>query len=151
MQATLFFEQAKKELHLPQDTKLTSAYQFGGDPDKLAKLVLHRIKTATSSAFDLYEGEETDPIPKAGGYDVILDSQNNPICVTITDYVKVIPFKNVDSYHAYREGEGDKSLNYWNKIHRDFFEKEFQEEGKIFNPLTSNVVIEEFHIIYPKK
>lgn len=48
------------------------AWQFGEEPDKLAQLVLKGIKTATSSAYDLYEGE---PLPQVGSYDILMDSQ----------------------------------------------------------------------------
>ena len=41
------------------------AWPFGGAPDKLADLVLQRIKTATCSAYDLYQ-IENEPLPQAG-------------------------------------------------------------------------------------
>ena len=60
------------------------AWQFGGDPDKLADLVVKGIKTATASAYDLYfvEGEE-EPVPEEGMFSVILDSCDEAVCVII--------------------------------------------------------------------
>ena len=49
------------------------AWAFGGALDKLAKLVMQGVKTATCSALALYE-YENEEIPKVGDYSVILDS-----------------------------------------------------------------------------
>lgn len=67
------------------------AYSFG-DPesaDYIADLVKNGIKTATSSALELYE--ENERIPQVDDYNVILDSQNLPICVTQTKVVEIVP------------------------------------------------------------
>lgn len=81
------------------------AYSFG-DPesaDYIADLVKNGIKTATSSALELYE--ENERIPQVGDYNVILDSQNLPICVTQTKVVEIVPFNQIMVEHAYHEGE----------------------------------------------
>ena len=33
----------------------------------------------------------------------------------------------VSEEHAYKEGEGDRSLAYWRAVHEEFFTKEFEE------------------------
>ena len=45
------------------------AWSFGAEADLLAKLVVQGEKTATASAYPLYE-LENEPLPKAGAYDV---------------------------------------------------------------------------------
>ena len=50
--------------------------------------------------------------------------------------------------HAYKEGEGDKSLAYWRQVHEDFFKDCFGEAGLAFTP-DSKVVLEEFRKVYP--
>ena len=77
------------------------AWAFGSDSDGLAQLVADGIKTATASGFDLYflEGEE-EPLPKEGDYSVILDSQDNAVCVIRTVATRVLPFDEVDADHA---------------------------------------------------
>ena len=145
-----FFNQAKQALHLPADTPLQSAYQFGADPDTLADLVLTGTKTATTSAYDLYEPDEA--LPQAGAYDVILNSQDKPICVTFTDSVEIKPFREVGADHAYHEGEGDRSYDYWRQVHVEFFIKEYADEaGQVFDPDTAQMVLERFHVVYPVK
>ncbi|RRK09691.1 ASCH domain-containing protein [Lactiplantibacillus garii] len=144
-----YFEQAKRALHLPVETKLQSAYQFGVDATELAQLVLTGTKTATTSAYDLYETNE--PLPQVGAYDVILDGQQNPVCVTKTDHVTIQPYLAVNAQHAFNEGEGDRSLSSWRRAHTTFFRQEYQTEGHQFNPQTAQMVLEQFHVVYPAK
>ena len=65
------------------------AYSFGdpGSADYIADLVKNGIKTATSSALELYE--ENERIPQVGDYNVILDSQNLPIINAIFSVISI--------------------------------------------------------------
>ena len=123
------------------------AWAFGVESDLLADLVLKGEKTATASAYDLYtlEGE---PLPQEGTFDIILDSQNQAVCIVEITKVSVEPFSQVSAQHAYKEGEGDKSLTYWRQVHEDFFTDCLGEAGLIFRP-ESKVVLEEFRKVYP--
>ena len=56
------------------------AWAFGAEPDLLAQLVLDGVKTATASAYDLYE-VDNEPLPQVGSYDVILDSHDEAVCI----------------------------------------------------------------------
>ena len=123
------------------------AWAFGEEPDLLADLVLSGEKTATASAYDLYalEGES---LPQEGTFDVILDSQNQTVCIVEITRVSVQPFNQVSAQHAFKEGEGDKSLTYWRQVHEDFFTDCLGEAGLTFTP-ESKVVLEEFRKVYP--
>ena len=57
-------------------TGIYEVWAFGEAPDKLASLVKDGIKTATCSAYDLYEAED-ESLPVVGEYSVILDSQES--------------------------------------------------------------------------
>lgn len=142
-----FFKQAKIALKLPVETPMQSSYQFGADPDTLAQLVLTGTKTATTSAYDLYETDE--PLPQVGAYDVILNAKNIPICVTKNDTVTITPYAEVGADHAYHEGEGDRSYTYWRKAHDAFFSQEYVAAGQAFDPATAKMVLERFHVVYP--
>ena len=122
------------------------AWAFGDAQDKLADLVLHRIKTATCSAYCLYEMEGED-IPKVGEYSVILDSLDNAVCIVKTTKVYLCPFDQVSPEHAYKEGEGDRSLAYWRRIHEEFFADELKPAGMEFNTKMI-LVCEEFEVVY---
>ncbi|BAN75699.1 MULTISPECIES: ASCH domain-containing protein [Lacticaseibacillus] len=142
-----YFTQAKQALGLSRSTPLQSAYQFGAEADKLEALVLAGKKMATASARDVYAVDE--PLPQTGAYDVILNASNEPVCVTYTDAVEVQPFLAVTADHAFREGEGDRSLAYWRQVHEAFFKGEYVEAGKPFDPATARIVLESFHVVYP--
>ena len=123
------------------------AWAFGVEADTLAGLVLKGEKTATASAYDLYAVED-ESLPQEGTFDVILDSQNQAVCIVEITKVFVQPFHQVSADHAFKEGEGDKSLAYWRQVHEDCFAEWLREAGLIFTP-ESKVVLEEFHKVYP--
>ena len=122
-------------------------WAFGGAPDALAELVLNGIKTATASAYPLYE-QEQEPLPKAGDYSVILNTKGEAVCIIRTTKVYVVPFREVSADHAFREGEDDRSLESWRKVHRDFFTREMNDEGLSFDE-DMPVVCEEFMRVDP--
>ena len=123
------------------------AWAFGGAPDKLARLTLDGIKTATASAYPLYE-LEGEALPKAGEYSVILDSKDEAVCIIQTTNVYVVPFAEVTEEHAYLEGEGERSLAFWRRVHEEFFTECMQEAGLVFTS-RMKVVCEEFQKVYP--
>lgn len=123
------------------------AWAFGGDPDQLARLVLGGVKTATASACPLYE-QEGEPLPRAGEYSVILDAAGEAVCVIRSTKVTVIPFHQVSPEHAWKEGEGDRSLDYWRQVHEEFFRAELTAAGMTFTE-EMPVVCEEFERLYP--
>lgn len=125
-----------------------SAWAFGGEPDLLAGLVLAGEKTATASAFPLY-AYENEALPETGEYSVVLDSRDQAVCVIQTTKVYIVPFTEVTAEHAFKEGEGDKSLSYWRQVHQQFFSDCLKEDGMVFTP-DMNVVCEEFKVVFPR-
>ena len=123
------------------------AWAFGDDADLLADLVNQGIKTATASLHMWYD-LENEPLPQEGEYSVILDSREQAVCVIRCTKVSVFPFCEVDSEHAFREGEGDRSLSYWRQVHERFFSEELKTIGKAFAE-SMDVVCEEFIKVYP--
>ena len=119
------------------------AWAFGDNADTLAGLVLSGEKTATSSLLCWYSPEE---LPTEGQYSVILDSCDRAVCVIRTTKVYTVPFDGVGADHARKEGEGDRSLDYWRRVHEAFFRKELGEIA--FDP-SMDVVCEEFIRIFP--
>ena len=113
----------------------------------MADLVLRGEKTATASAYDLYAIDD-EPLPREGTFDIILDSQNQAVCIIEITKVSVEPFNQVSADHAFKEGEGDKTLAYWHQVHEDCFAEWLREAGLTFTP-DSKVVLEEFRKVYP--
>lgn len=122
------------------------AWSFGEAPDKLAELVVQEIKTATCSAYDLYQAEGK-PIPKVGDYSIILNSDGEAVCIIKTTTVYLTEFNKVSSEHAYKEGEGDRSLDYWREVHINFLTNELASVHQLFDE-NKKVVCEEFEVVY---
>lgn len=132
---------------LPVETRF-EAWQFGGAPDYLVALVMQKIKTATASGYDLYFlPGEAEELPRIGEYSVIEDSVGQAVCVIRTIKTTVVPFDEVGSEQAYKEGEGDRSLMYWRKVHEEFFKEDFAGCGVKFD-LKSKILCEEFELVY---
>lgn len=119
------------------------AWQFGEKVDCLADLVIRGENTATSSLFQSYKLENVE-IPKVGDYSVILDSSNNAVCIVRNTSVNIYKFGEVPEIIAYKEGEGDKTLNYWRKVHKSIFSNIL---GNSFNNDTL-IVCEEFEVVF---
>jgi uncharacterized protein YhfF len=131
-----------------QKSGLTCEYEawaFSDAPDKLASLVQEGIKTATCSSYDLYVAEN-EPIPKVGDYSIILDSKDNAVCIVRTSKITICPFKDVTAEHAFKEGEGDRSLEYWRRVHKEFLESELGTIGMAFSE-DAKVICEEFELV----
>ncbi len=123
------------------------AWAFGADADSLAQLVFRGIKTATASAYPLY-AVDGEALPAVGEYSVILDSRDKAVCIIRTTKVFTLPFREIGTEQAYNEGEGDRSLEYWRRVHREFFTKCMSEAGLEFSE-DMPVVCEEFELVYP--
>lgn len=122
------------------------AWPYGSAPDELAELTQKGIKTATASAYELY-GLENEPLPAPGDFSIILDSEGEAVCIIRTTRIDIVPFDEVTADFAWKEGEGDRSLQYWRKVHIDFFEEEYTRHGMTFNEKIK-VVCEEFERVY---
>jgi uncharacterized protein YhfF len=122
------------------------AWAFGGAPDKLAGLVMSGGKTATCSSLALMR-HEGEPMPRPGDYSVILDSAGEAVCVIRTTRAYVETFERVTGEHAFREGEGDRSLDCWRQIHMEYFSEELGAVGLPFDE-RSELVCEEFELAY---
>ena len=123
------------------------AWAFGCDADQLAALVLEEKKTATAGLRIWYVLEKLE-LPGEGSYSVVLDSEDNAVCIIRTTRVSVTPFCEVGADHAWKEGEGDRGLAYWRKVHQEFFSEELKAIGMAFDP-SMDVVCEEFLRVYP--
>lgn len=119
-----------------------AAWQMGDSPElasKLADLIKKGIKTATCGSFALYSQDVS--APRVGSYNIILDGQNVPVCVIRLVSLRLVRFCDVTEEFARKEGEGDLSLEYWQKEHQRFFVREghFSEDMEL--------IAEEFELV----
>ncbi|MFL7890150.1 ASCH domain-containing protein [Enterobacter pseudoroggenkampii] len=118
------------------------AWQMGDSPElasELADLIKKGIKTASCGSFASFQQEES--APKIGSYNIILDGQNVPVCVIRLVSMRLMRFCDVTEAFARKEGEGDLSLEYWQKEHKIFFTREchFSEDMEL--------IAEEFEVV----
>lgn len=123
-----------------------SAWSYGVLVDQLAELTRKDMKTATASAQELY-AIDGDPLPHINDFNIILDSKEEAICITKTTKVSIVPFREVSEEHAFKEGEGDRSLATWRKDHMTLFTKWYEEKNLEFDE-NIPVVCEEFKVVY---
>jgi uncharacterized protein YhfF len=114
--------------------------------DELGALIVAGTKTATCSALWEYEAEG-EPLPEVGLKTIVRDGNGDPLCIVETTEVEVRPYDEVDARFAYEEGEGDRSLEYWQDAHWRFFSRNLPDIGK--EP-TRNMplVCERFRVVY---
>lgn len=107
----------------PRRGQPLDAWGFGDSAamaDELGALVVAGVKTATASLWWEYQAEG-EPLPQPGHLSVVLDGRGGPLCAIETTAVWVTRFDRVDARQAFEEGEGDRSLAYWRRVHWTFF------------------------------
>lgn len=118
------------------------------DADYLAELVVKDTKRATASLYLGYEYEKEE-VPKAGDYCIITDWEGIAVCVIEVVKVDIVPYIEVTEEFAATEGEGDKSLEHWRKVHWEFFFREMKILGK--EPEEDMLVVcEEFRKVFSR-
>ncbi len=120
------------------------AWAFGSVADKLADLTLKGIKTATSSAYILYE-IEGDELPKVGEYNIILNSKNEAVCIIKLTDVSIKPFNEISEKEALAEGL--ENLDHWREVHEKFFTEYLKVYDLEFKE-DIDVVFETFELVY---
>jgi len=137
-----------------QDTgstdRLAGSFAFGDSPamaDELADLVRHGPKRATAGLLLEYERDGT-PVPEAGECSVVLDGRGEPVCVIRTTEVRVQPLNQVDAAFAWDEGEGDRTLAWWQAAHERYFRRQCAQLGVEFRA-DLPVVFERFELVWP--
>ena len=140
---------------LPPDVKkpetMPEAWHFCNDKESanhLAALTLSGTKRATAGALWSYEAEG-EAIPQPGDLSIIINWQQEPVCIIESTQIDITPFNEVSEEFARVEGEGDKSLSYWKKVHWEFFNNEMEALGREAIE-TMPVVCERFRVIFPE-
>ncbi len=118
------------------------------DANALAKLVSKADKKATShSLLGLQLREKA--MPKVGDLFIVTDWGGNAKSIVRTTSVKLMPYFSIHTEHARIEGEGDKSLEYWKKVHWDYYTRELEPFNRV--PRESMIIVfEQFELLYKK-
>jgi len=106
-------------------------FSFGDSSDladELARLVLAGVKRATCWAAS--DGMLTE----VGKRMVMLSGSGHPLAIVETVELSQRRFNEVDAAFAYEEGEGDRSLAFWQSAHRKYFGRrgQFEEDMLLY-------------------
>ncbi|MFT4711152.1 MAG: hypothetical protein ACI9D0_001204 [Bacteroidia bacterium] len=134
----------------PACTKRTyTAWQFGDSPelgDSLVELVLEGVKRATAGSIAEYEAAG-DHIPFPGELSIVTDGKGIARCVIETTRVDIVPYDEVTAEFAFTEGEGDKSLEYWRRVHWDYYTRVLAGSGQVPD-LKMPIAAERFDVVF---
>jgi uncharacterized protein YhfF len=131
------------------DTRFYEAFAFGDSDElaaELAQLVLSGAKRATAGS--LWTFETTGKrLPAPGDLSVVTTWAGEPLCIIETRSIEIVPFHSVTAEFAATEGEGDGSLAFWQRAHRDYFTRECARLGRTFSA-DMPVVCERFEVVF---
>ncbi|MGV6831610.1 MAG: ASCH domain-containing protein [bacterium] len=116
------------------------------DANYCLNLVLKDIKRATASSLWWFKKHDEE-LPKIGDLAIVTDWEGEPFAITKVTAVNLKAYIEVDGEFAFREGEGDKSLEYWRKVHWAYYGREMAPFNE--SPTEDMIIVcEEFETIY---
>ncbi|RZF61751.1 ASCH domain-containing protein [Sphingobacterium corticibacterium] len=126
-----FWKEFQNEIREYSGVETPPAYYFCDnekDADECAELVRKGIKQATTHSLTGLQINE-EKLPVIGDLAIVTDWHGIPKAITKTVKVQLVKFKNITAEYAFIEGEGDRSLSYWQKVHWDYYTRELSDRG----------------------
>jgi len=102
------------------------------DANICAELVVKNIKQATATSVWWYK-HHNQSMPKVGDLFIVTDWNGTAKAIIEITKIELVRFKDVTEAFAQAEGEGDKSLNFWRKVHQEYYSREMEKAGEYFN------------------
>jgi uncharacterized protein YhfF len=133
----------------PADPPCSDLTCFGDSvelADELLSLVVDGTKRATACAVAELEADGL-PVPAIGDRWIACDGTGRPRVVLRTTDVRVGPLSSVDDAFAWDEGEGDRTVEDWLRMHEDYFRRTFAVHGWAYHR-DIPVVFERFEVAY---
>jgi uncharacterized protein YhfF len=124
------------------------SFHFGMDnplADELAAIVATGKKRGTAGLLADLE-MEPGAMPLLNSYGVVTSFSGLPVAVIQTVAIDIVAFRDVSAAFAARENEGDGSLDYWQRGHRNYFGRRCVERGWTFSEDMA-VVCESFDVL----
>jgi len=113
--------------------------------DSCAHGIANGNKRATTGLHAAYRFDK-EPLPRAGDRTMVRDSRERDIAIIEVTEVEIRLYHEVDEAFAAIEGEGDRSLAYWQTVHWDFLGQECARIGISLND-EIKVVLEYFKVV----
>ncbi|TAL98741.1 MAG: ASCH domain-containing protein [Paraburkholderia sp.] len=137
----------ERGIHLPKRDVRVGGF---GDSEVLATslidLIIAGVKHGTSSLLWSWKFDG-EAVPKVGDIEIVLDWHGRPVLIRRATEVEIVPFDCVTADFAASEGEGDRSLSYWQKEHWRFFTEECKRIDRAAEK-SMPVVCEKFEVLY---
>lgn len=86
------------------------------------------------------------PLPKAGDVSVVMRGDGTPVAIIELTEVRYLPLSAADAFFAEDEGEGDRTLDTWMKMHRLYFGRVSERHGLAFDDSTE-VFFQRFRLV----
>ena len=80
--------------------------------NECARLINDDVKRASCSLKAGYDAD-SEPLPEVGRITVVLNWQQEPVCIIRLNKVEVMPFNQISAEFAALEGEGDGTYAWW--------------------------------------
>lgn len=125
------------------------AFAFGDSPalaNELAALVQAGRKRATAS-LPVEFTEAGSPLPRVGDVSIVTLADGDPVAIIELVEVRHVPFQAVDAAFAAEEGEGDGSLEWWQRAHLRYFGRVCARFGSEFDE-TTPVICQRFRLAW---
>ena len=116
------------------------------DANDCAKLVVKNIKQATAPSLWSFE-INNEKLPRKRDLNIITNWNKVPQAIILTTKIELIKFSEITAKFAQKEGEGDKSLAYWRKVHKSYYKREMQGYKEGFSQ-DMIIVCQYFKTIY---
>ncbi len=116
------------------------------DANECAELVVKGIKQATATSVWWFE-KNNEVLPKIGDQYIVTDWNGNAKAIIETIKIELVPYNKITPEFAATEGEGDKSLIYWKKVHKAYYSREMKPYGEQFDE-NMMIVCEYFKKIF---
>lgn len=111
------------------DCKQPQSYFFCDnkkDADECAELVVKKIKQATTTSVWWFD-KNKESLPKVGDIAIVTNWDGEPRAIIRTTKVEITKYKDITAAYAFIEGEGDKTLSYWRKVHWEYYANEMNQ------------------------
>ena len=126
-----------------------NAFAFGDSPslaDELAALVEIGRKQATTSLPIEFTSDDL-PLPVVGDVSIVTRADGSPVAIIELTEVRYVPFRAVYAAFAADEGEGDRTLAWWQTAHRRYFRRVSAKLGRAFDD-DMPVICQRFRLVW---
>lgn len=119
------------------------------DADECADLVVKGVKQATATSLWWFE-KNNEKLPVVDNQYVVTRWNGEAVAIIQTTKVEKVPYSEITEEFARTEGEGDKSLSYWRKVHKAYYSREMAPFNEEFDE-NMIIICEYFKKIYPAR